>query len=165
MPNKERREGCKVSFPSLPHKKRAPTMALMIQGSRKNRAASFAGRRRRRRKRKQLELPQAVSKCALRRRGGDNRTPPKPLKGPILRLRSCDAKGIGRRSFGFNLLLADASPLRSFEILLSFARFRCPASPYFGLTPSCVAASECFCKQAFLARGGRANRQPIAASR
>ena len=30
--------------------------------------------RRRRRKRKQLEVAQAVSKCALRRRGGDNET-------------------------------------------------------------------------------------------
>ena len=64
------------------------------------------GRRRRRRKRKQLELPQAVSKCALRRRGGDNRTPPKPLKGSP------------RRSFGFYLFLAEVSPLRSFGALL-----------------------------------------------
>ena len=63
-------------------------------------------REKRRRKRKQLEVTQAVSKCALRRRGGDNRTPPKPLKGSP------------RRSFGFYLFLADASLLRSFEALL-----------------------------------------------
>ena len=62
--------------------------------------------RRRRRKRKQPELAQAVSKCALQRRGGDNRTPPKLLKGTP------------RRSFGFYLFLADASLLRSFEALL-----------------------------------------------
>ena len=68
--------------------------------------SEFCGKRRRRRKRKQLEQTQAVSKCALRRRGGDNRTPPKPLKGSP------------RRSFGFYLFLADASLLRSFEALL-----------------------------------------------
>ena len=32
--------------------------------------------------------------------------------------------------------------------------------PHFGLTPSCAAASECFCKQASRCRGDRANRQP-----
>ena len=37
-------------------------------------AARFPPREKRRRKRKQLELAQAVSKCALRRRGGDNET-------------------------------------------------------------------------------------------
>ena len=43
--SRHRDEGskCRCSA-SLPHKKRAPTMALMLQGSRKNREASFVGK-------------------------------------------------------------------------------------------------------------------------
>ena len=89
LPQKSRNEFCGI-ISGLPQKSRS----------------EFCGKRRRRRKRKQLEQTQAVSKCALRRRGGDNRTPPKPLKWSP------------RRSFGFYLFLADASLLRSFEALL-----------------------------------------------
>ena len=89
LPQKSRNEFCGI-ISGLPQKSRS----------------EFCGKRRCRRKRKQLEQTQAVSKCALRRRGGDNRTPPKPLKGSP------------RRSFGFYLFLADASLLRSFEALL-----------------------------------------------
>ena len=89
LPQKSRNEFCGI-ISGLPQKSRS----------------EFCGKRRCRRKRKQLEQTQAVSQCALRRRGGDNRTPPKPLKGSP------------RRSFGFYLFLADASLLRSFEALL-----------------------------------------------
>ena len=94
----------------------------------------ICGKRRLRRKRKQLEQTQAVSKCALRRRGGAKGVPPKPLKGSP----------------------TSASLVRCQRHRASELR----APPHFGLTPSCAAASECFCKQASRCRGGRANRQP-----
>ena len=93
-----------ASRPCRTKKERQPWRSFL--GLPQKSRSEFCGKRRCRRKRKQLEQTQAVSKCALRRRGGDNRTPPKPLKGSP------------RRSFGFYLFLADASLLRSFEALL-----------------------------------------------
>ena len=90
----------------LAAQKKSANHGAHVSGLPQKSRSEFCGKRRRRRKRKQLEQTQAVSKCALRRRGGDNRTPPKPLKGSP------------RRSFGFYLFLADASLLRSFEALL-----------------------------------------------
>ena len=107
FPQKSRSEFCGIIL-GLPQKSRSEFCGI-ISGLPQKSRSEFCGKRRRRRKRKQLEQTQAVSKCALRRRGGDNRTPPKPLKGSP------------RRSFGFYLFLADASLLRSFEALLSFA--------------------------------------------
>ena len=107
LPQKSRSEFCGI-ISGLPQKSRSEFCGI-ISGLPQKSRSEFCGKRRCRRKRKQLEQTQAVSKCALRRRGGDNRTPPKPLKGSP------------RRSFGFYLFLADASLLRSFEVLLSFA--------------------------------------------
>ena len=137
LPQKSRNEFCGI-ISGLPQKSRSEFCGI-ISGLPQKSRSEFCGKRRRRRKRKQLEQTQAVSKCALRRRGGDNRTPPKPLKGSHT---------------SASLVRCQRHRASELRVLLVFL-------------PKllCFAASGRSYKRTSLAFNPRANRQPIAASR